>query len=440
MADEAHGAPTPYAPPPPGTTTVYRGATLFDGTGRPPRPSTALVVDGSRIRHVLPESELRALLPALTAGGADIVDLDGRFVTPGLVDSHQHLATPPDRPAAEAVLRRQVFSGITAIRDMADDVRQVGDLARATLVGEIAGPDIRYAALMAGPGFFDDPRTWQVSQGETPGRVPWMQAVDDGTDLPLAVALARGTHAAAIKVYADLDAATVAAVTAEAHRQGIPVWAHAAVFPATPREVVEAGVDSVSHVTLLGFEGATRPLTTYSDKPPIDYARFAAGDDPRLADLFALMRRNGTVLDATAGLWASDAMTADDPAAAELARNNSELAAVLTAQAHRAGVAISTGTDYETPPDDPYPALFRELAFLVERCGLPADAVLRSATAVGAHSAGAGHERGTLEPGKLADFAVFDEDPLQDITRLRTITLTVKRGRRHRRSDFEAGR
>ncbi|WP_051370694.1 amidohydrolase family protein [Streptomyces sp. 142MFCol3.1] len=432
MADETSGAPVPYAPPAAGTVAVYRGATLFDGTGSPSRPSTSIVIDGQYILAVGDDAEISAELPA----GAEVFDLDGRFVVPGLIDSHQHLATPPDRPAAEAVLRRLVYSGVTAIRDMADDLRQVGDLARASLVGEIPGPDIRYAALMAGPGFFDDPRTHQVTQGEVPGAVPWMQAVTADTDLRLAVALARGTHAAAIKVYADLDHGTVAAITEEAHRQGIPVWAHAAVFPATPRQVVLAGADSVSHVTLLAFEGRDAELTSYKHKPPVDHDRFAAGDDPRVEELFALMRRRGTVLDATAGMWASDALAQDGPEAAAKAAADSELAARLTAQAHRAGVDICTGTDYETDLKDPFPALYEELAFLVDRCGMPPADVLRSATLLGARSAGAEDMRGSVEAGKLADFVVLDADPLADIGHLRSVSLTVKRGRRFERGDF----
>ncbi|MCX4238526.1 amidohydrolase family protein [Streptomyces ortus] len=436
MTNEASGATTPHAPPPAGTLAVYRGATLFDGTGRAPRPSTSIVIDGASIRAVGDDAEIAASLPA----DARVHDLDGRFVMPGLIDSHQHIATPPDRPAAEAVLDRLVHSGVTAIRDMADDLRQVGDLARATLVGEIPGPDIRYAALMAGPGFFDDPRTHQVSQGETPGAVPWMQAVTPDTDLRVAVALARGTHAAAIKVYADLDHRTVAAVTAEAHRQGVPVWAHAAVFPATPRQVVEAGVDSVSHVTLLAFEGADGPLTTYKDKPWVDHGRFAAEDDPHLDELFALMCRRGTVLDATAGMWESDELMGEGPEDAARARANAQLAAHITAQAYRAGVDLSTGTDYETAPGDPFPALFEELAFLVRRCGIPPEEVLRSATLIGARSAGAEDIMGSVEPGKLANFVVLDENPLLDIDHLRSVTLTVKRGHRFERGAYKEAR
>ncbi|WP_420309383.1 amidohydrolase family protein [Streptomyces sp. YS-B37] len=433
MTDLPPGAPTPWAAPPAGTVTVYRGATLFDGTGDRPRADTTIVTDGARIHAVLGDGDP---LPPLAAD-APRVDLDGRFVVPGLIDTHQHLATPPDRPVAEAVLRRLVHSGVTAVRDMADDLRQIGDLARATLVGEIPGPDIRYAALMAGPSFFDDPRTHEVSRGATPGAVPWMQAITPDTDLTIAVALARGTHAAAIKVYADLDAATVAAVTAEAHRQGIAVWAHATVFPAAPGEVVAAGVDSVSHVTLLAFENPSEPLSSYKTKPAVDHDRFAAGDDPRLAALFAEMRRRGTVLDATASMWTSDELKGDTAESLERARRNTELAAAVTAQAHRAGVGVCTGTDFETDPDDPFPALYGELAFLVDRCEMSAADVLRAATLVGAKAAGTEADMGSVEAGKLANFAVLDEDPLRDIANLRTITLTVKRGRRFDRADFE---
>ncbi|WP_406369197.1 amidohydrolase family protein [Streptomyces sp. NBC_00647] len=433
MTDEASGAPAPHAPAVKGAVAVYRGATLFDGTGRPARSSTSIVVDGPVIRAVGDDAAIAEDLPA----DAEVFDLDGRFVVPGLIDAHQHIATPPDRPVAEAVLRRLVYSGVTAIRDMADDLRQVGDLARATLVGEIPGPDIRYAALMAGPGFFDDPRTHQVSQGETPGAVPWMQAITKDTDLRLAVAVARGTHAAAIKVYADLDHTTVAAITAEAHRQGIPVWAHATVFPATPGQIVAAGADSVSHVTLLAFEGTDAQLISYKNKPPVDHDRFAAGDDPRIEELFALMRQRGTVLDATASMWSSEALAGEGPEDAARAAANTALATTLTAQAHRAGVDIATGTDYETDAKDPFPALFDELSFLVRRCGMSPEQVLRSATLIGARSAGAEDVMGSVEAGKLANFVVLEDDPLRDIEHLRSVALTVKRGRRFERRDFE---
>ena len=428
------GAPAPFAQPDAGSVAFYRGATLLDGTGQPARQSMTIVADGAEIVLVAPDDEV----PADRADGAAVFDLAGRFVIPGLIDSHQHIATPPHRAVAEATLRRHVYGGVTAIRIMADDLRQISDLGRGTRVGEIPGPDIRYAALMAGPGFFDDPRTWQVSQGETPGSVPWMQAITDETDLPLAVAMARGTHATAIKIYADLPGYSVAAITAEAHRQGISVWAHGTVFPASPSQVISAGVDSVSHVTSLAYEAAADQLSTYKDKPQIDYDRFGAGDDPLLDSLFAQMRSRGTILDATASMWSSPWEAPTDPDGQARGRANAALSARLTAQAYRAGVSISAGTDYETGPDHPFPALHDEMAFLAQDCGIPAAAVIRSATLIGARSIGAQASMGSIEAGKLANFVVLAEDPVADLANLRSISFVVKRGRRYCRSEYRA--
>lgn len=443
---------------------VYRGATVLDGTGAPARAGTSVVVDDGKLVHVGPDGEVPADL--LDDAATEVVDLAGRYVIPGLIDSHQHLATPPDRALAEAVLRRDLLGGVTAVRDMADDLRQIADLARAALVGEIPAPDIHYAALMAGPTFFDDPRTWQVSQGATPGEVPWMQAVTPETDMALAVAMARGTYASAIKVYADLSGEMVSKIVAEARRQGIAVWAHAAVFPATPGEVVAAGVDSISHVQLLVHEAAGRALTTYRDKPPVDHERFEAGDDEVVGALFARMREKGTILDATASLWSriarelredgdgQDADTAGDSEdsvnvdgsesaensqssekaeARERAAANDRVSAALTRQASRAGVTVSAGTDRDPDPAEPWPPLFDELEYFVERCGMTPTEALRCSSWGGALSLGAANRLGTLEAGKQADFVVLAEDPAEDLRALRSVVSVVKRGRRHDR-------
>jgi imidazolonepropionase-like amidohydrolase len=414
-------------------TVVYRDATIFDGTGAAPVAGGSLVVDDDRITQVVATAEL------VVPDGAEVVDLAGRFVIPGLIDSHQHLATPPDRVQAEAWLRRMVYGGVTAIRDMADDLRQIADLTRACLVGEIPGPDIHYAALVAGPSFFDDPRTWQVSQGETPGTVPWMQAITDQTDLVIATALARGTHASALKIYADLSPELVEAITAEAHRQGVPAWAHLSVFPALPMDVVRAGVDVVSHVTMLAWQTQAEAAPTYRSKTPID-PQTIDPDDPRIVEVLHAMLERGTILDATASMWESDeVLDGADADALARARGNTELSAALTARAFAAGVPISAGSDYETAADDPFPALHEELYFLHERCGMPAVDVLRSATQIGARSAGAEDDLGTLEPGKLASLVVLDRDPLADLRNLASVWCTVKRGVQHLRADYDGG-
>lgn len=91
------GTPTPFAPPTPGTLVLYRHATLIDGAAA--RPDTDVLVDGERIRNIGPSG-------TLAADKAQTIDLSGRFLMPGLIDSHVHLATPPNRRQADAILRR----------------------------------------------------------------------------------------------------------------------------------------------------------------------------------------------------------------------------------------------------------------------------------------------------------------------------------------------
>ena len=264
-------ADPPFAPPAAGERVVYRGATLIDGTGAAPRADMAVIANGERIEAVLPATRLTRE----AMRNARIVELRGRYLLPGLIDSHQHRATPPDREAAERQMRRDLRHGITAARIMADDIRQIAELARAARAGEIAGPDLTFAALVAGRSFFADPRVAAVSAGYVPGEAPWAQAIDAETDLPLAIARARGTGASAIKIYADLPAGLVRRIAAEAHRQGLLVWAHFMVFPATPADVIAADPDIVSHSCYVAYQVVPNPPRTYRERFPIDPAPFA---------------------------------------------------------------------------------------------------------------------------------------------------------------------
>ena len=430
-ADEVRPAGAPFAPQPAAGRTVYRGFTLIDGGGAPARGGMALITRGDTIEAVLPATDLSSAMLA----GARVVDLSGRYLLPGLIDAHQHLATPPDRVQAEALLRRDLYSGITAVRIMADDLRAIAELARAARAGEIAGPDLYFAAIVAGPSFFEDPRTAAVSAGWTPGEAPWAQAIDEGTDLPLAIARARGTGASALKIYANLPPALVGRLAAEAHRQGLLVWAHGAVFPTAPEQVIAAGPDVVSHTCYLAYQLSDPPPQSYQQRFPVNQAALQGDDNPVMTRLFREMRRRGIILDATLRVYAE----ADRRAAAPGGRPyhcTLDIAARLTDQARREGVAIAAGTDGVTARGDPFPALFEELELLVARAGFTPAEAIRAGTTVNAAALGRQQQEGAIAPGRLANFLVVAADPLRDIGNLRTILFTVKRGRRYDRSEF----
>ncbi|KAK0329172.1 hypothetical protein LTR94_037862, partial [Friedmanniomyces endolithicus] len=69
-----------------------------------------MLVRGERIAALAPHGSL----PAADVAGAKQVDLAGRYVIPGLIDSHVHMATPPNAVQAKAMLRRNLYGGVTA--------------------------------------------------------------------------------------------------------------------------------------------------------------------------------------------------------------------------------------------------------------------------------------------------------------------------------------
>lgn len=389
----------------PAQQTAFTHAEVFDGTSAW-RHDCTIVVRDSTIESIV----RRGTVPF----GAAVIDLHGEYVIPGLIDTHVHLATDPDhedtRERALARLASAIRGGITSVRDMAGDTRRLAGYARDAAVTDISSPDIRYAALFAGPTFFSDPRTHSSAAGAVAGQVPWMRAITDTTDLRQAVAEARGTGATAIKLYAALDSITVARVVTEAHRQGMLVWAHAALRPAMPRDMAASGLDAMSHGNLMAL-AAPRDVRTP--------ARVAAGV-PALDAVLGAMASRQIVFDPT--LFVMDAGPERD------------LAAAVTRRAHQLGVLISTGTDSIAPADSmALPNVHQEIALLVTDAGFtPAEALL-AATLNGARTLHIDQHVGTLESGKRADLVVLAADPLKDIHNTTAIRMVMKRGAFFRR-------
>ncbi|WP_310754661.1 amidohydrolase family protein [Candidatus Palauibacter soopunensis] len=466
LAGQSRSGEPPRNPNAEPETTIYEGVSVMDGTGAPLMPDMSIVVRDGRIAALAPTDELS--LDAWPE--AEVEDARGLYVIPGLIESHTHLATRADRAAAEFELNRLIYGGVTTARDMAGDVRALAELQRAALVGEIPSPDIHYAALVAGESFFVDPRTRSSSMGEVPGRVPWLQIVDDETDLVETIALARGTWATGLKTYASIEGPLLARIAAEARRQGIPVWSHTHVGPALPMDVARAGVTSMSHVCSLASAAIPDEVIEEalagrrSGMVQVDL------DDPRIDAVLEEMKRQGTVLDATlkVGFFRQEMTMARDSAAAPPARRpaaarpdapgegpdapppdprrrgvraacSAEESVGLTRRAHEAGVLIAAGTDAPPAAGSEWPALYDELAYLHERVGMPMADVIRAATRNGALALGLAEDIGTVEEGKYANLVFLEEDPTAGVENVKSIRFTLKRGRRFDRDEFELG-
>ncbi|MDX1393918.1 MAG: amidohydrolase family protein [Gemmatimonadota bacterium] len=402
---------------------VITGTTVMDGTGAGPRSGATIVVQNGRIAAVVADGSEVATAALAGASPHEIIDAAGATVIPGLIDAHVHLATDPNadgwRERTERQLAELLAGGVTGVRDMAGDVRALRPLAEAVSRGEIPGPRIDFAAIVAGPGFFADPRVASSSAGVELGTAPWMRAVTADSDIPAIVAEAAATGASGVKAYALVDPDLLARIAAAAHAHGLRVWAHSTVFTTRPSEAVAAGVDVLSHAAYLVWEGSP-PTTEYERRGRGDYLAVPP-DHPAVTRALEAMAGAGTLLDATASLMTRIA-TRDD--IGDLRR---DWTFEVVRRAHEAGVAIVAGTDYPAAPGSA-PSIHEELAVLVEDVGLsPMDALV-AATRNAARAIGIESDYGTIETGKVANLVILDADPLADIRNARRIRLVVREG------------
>lgn len=387
------------------TTRAFTGARLFDGTGHV-TPNATLVVSEGRIVAVGD----RAYVPA----GAERVDLAGRFVMPGLVNSHGHVgATQGLRSGPELYTRKNVLDqlglyaryGVTTVVSLGDD-REEGFRVRDEQ--DTASLD-RARLYVAGPVV--DAPTPEAARAQVAAlaakRADWVKIrVDDnlGTTPKLAPAVYR-------------------AVIDEAHARGLRVAAHL-FYLADARGLLEAGVDLVAHsVRDAQLDAALVAELKRRDVcvcPTLmrEVSAFAYADvPPFFADPFFLREVDPAVV---AELRSSERRerVLSNPAS-ERYRKAFFTAIVNLKTLQEAGVGIAFGTDSGPPARFQGYFEHEELRLMVE-AGLTRAQALVAATSGAAKCMGLSGI-GRLEPGARADFLVLREDPLVDIRHTKTI-------------------
>lgn len=398
---------------------------LFDvQTGKMITHQTVLI-RGTVIEAVGPEGTVN--IP----DAAHRINCKGKFLLPGLIDTHVHLLSDvsetDNRARAERDSKAMLLTGITSVRDMAGDGRALASFARDAMLGEIIAPDVYYAAFFAGPAFFKDPRTHQASRGGVPGGMLYMRAITDSSDIPLAIAESKGTGASGIKLYAQLSAALAEKLTKEAQRQGLQVWSHLELTIASPVATIQTGANVVSHAGMIARWRPDRkdsiPLAWRSKQDSVFWdIQFQSLP---VQDYMSAMIKNRTLLDATLLIEKENSLDNRLPSytkAFYTARY--ELGRRLVKMALENGIPVCTGTDV-----DENRFVQREMKTLVTDAWFtPAQAII-AATLNGARAIGIDQKTGSVAKGKTADLLLLDADPLTDINHIDKVALIIKKGK-----------
>lgn len=399
---------------------VLQNVNIIDVNNQNILEDYTLVIQGNKISKIMPSSEY------VPNENTQSFNFKGKYVLPGLIDAHVHMATDPTlerRDDAEITLKQMLLSGITSVRDMAGDARALASLSRDALVGDIDAPNIYYSSLMAGTVFFSDPRTIATAQGGVSGQMPYMKAIDDSTNIPLTVAEAKGTGAHGIKFYANLTGAQMKALAKEAKQQNFPVWAHAALLPTKPSEVIESDIISFSHASMLVYEkyagGKNVPPTWFETDLSKDNSAFWDKEYKQLnlSGLYQKIKTQNVVLDATMSLK-------------PVYKNNPklhwryEMSKRITRDAKKAGVLVAAGTD-----SDQKSFVQEEMKLLVVDCEFtPMEAII-AATKNSAQATGILKSEGTIEEGKSANLLILHKNPIEDIENIDTVYKVIKQGK-----------
>ena len=177
---------------------------------------------------------------------------------------------------------------------MAGDAIALSELARTAADPTVECPRVYFSALMAGPSHLKgDTRVDQISHGRPRGDAPWARAITPESDIVKAVSEAKATGATGIKIYTDLTPEIVTKITAEAHKQGLKVWSHAAIYPGRPSDAVGAGVDVI--VDLVGGSYFPVSLEALSARGRVICIGTTAGARSEI-DLGLVMRKRAAII------------------------------------------------------------------------------------------------------------------------------------------------
>ncbi len=375
------------------TFLVITHANLIDGLSAAPINDATVIVHEGRIESV---ATGKAEVPA----GATVLDLKGRWLLPGFVDMHAHLA---DMSAA----RRALASGATTVRCLG--VNHFVDIGFRELnrAGVADIPDVVAAGYHVRPRpaeefFLDMPKMKELMNGVN-GTETIRRMVRAMIDRGVEVIKIMATERAGLpdtdprkRVFTDDE---LAAAVDEARKSGVYVAAHAHGDEGAAA-AVRAGVRSIEHGTYL------------SDTTLAMMKERGAYLVPTIATVMDLVDPGGDY---------------DNPILSVRGRAMLPRVRETTAHAWKMGVKIVAGTDTGYGPTSSR-RMPHEIIELVN-IGMPPIEAIKAATSVAAACAGVDRRTGSIKPGLEADFITIERNPLSDITAIQDVVMVINNGK-----------
>lgn len=392
---------------------VLDGAVLIDGTGAPPVSGARVVIRGDRIVDVGPAASVPV------PDGAERIDLAGRTLLPGLIDSHFHIESDP------RLALRQLSHGVTSFRDPGQWEEKFDGLRQMIAADGLPGPHI----FTAGPHI----------DGERPAYPADAVVARDPSEARAAAERNLAGGASALKIYFRLPLASAKAVIDVCRVRGVPCTAHLEVLDAA--DALAAGLHGFEHITSLGPALLPRvEQERYRQAVLLDndarrdgrYDMFARLelDGPRAERLYAQIAARRPWLDATLAVF--EVRAAPRRAKVTRERQASMVAAFetmkrLTRRAFEKGARVVVGGHSEVPYAGRGEAPWREIELLVESGFTPVEAI-HAATGEAAAFLYRERELGTVRAGLRADLVVLRDDPVKSITAIRTVERVMSGG------------
>src|SRR5262245_45183433 len=350
---------------------LIQGGALFDPVAGEFLPMRDILIEGDKIKEV-GTPQARILVPA----GARVIDGQGKFIIPGLIDAHVHLVHRLNfaHVTGDEVLPAFLAAGVTTVRDTGDEI------VAQTLVARFAAAHPEHCPRVFTCSFLLD--------ADPPIHRDIGLPVADPARVPAIVEDMLAWKVTTLKIYAGSGRAVGRKVIEEGHKRGLVVTGHLGAYPAA--EAIADGIDCLEHITSV-FDFAVPPDAR--GKPD----RLAAIDldNPHTAALIAALVKKQVMVDPTLVVFKNMLLLSDVPEirrhadnAAMPARlrtywdsyaNGQGLAPAtrerraqqfrkyqeLTGLLHRAGVTLLCGTDAPEPYCPPGFALHQELELMV---------------------------------------------------------------------------